>query len=162
MHLEEHIKAKKAIYERYAEGLKDLPITMNPFDGQDSCPNYWLSCILINPEAMCTQARGEESAVWRNQKGKSCPTEILEALSAFGAEGRPIWKPMHMQPLYRMEPFITRMSSAKAGGSAYGDNGKRVDVGADIFQRGLCLPSDIKMTKRQQDMVIDIIHRCFQ
>ena len=83
-------------------------------------------------------------------------------MSAFGAEGRPIWKPMHMQPLYRMEPFITRMSSAKAGGSAYGDNGKRVDVGADIFQRGLCLPSDIKMTKRQQDMVIDIIHRCFQ
>lgn len=162
MHLEEHIKAKKAIYERYAEGLKDLPITMNPFDSEESCPNYWLSCILVDPEAMCVQARGEESAVWRSEKGKSCPTEILEALSAFGAEGRPIWKPMHMQPLYRMEPFITRMGSAKAGGSAYGDNGKRVDVGADIFQRGLCLPSDIKMTKRQQDMVIDIIHRCFQ
>ena len=56
--LEEHIAQKKAIYERYKEGFKDLPISMNPFDKENSVPNYWLSCFTIHPEAMCKQARG--------------------------------------------------------------------------------------------------------
>lgn len=150
-HLEEHIESKRAIYERYKEGLKDLPVNMNPFDGVNSSPNYWLSCMLIKSGAMSSQIRGDRDAVWKSEKGKSCPTEILEALKAYGAEGRPIWKPMHMQPLYRKNPFITRKGNDKAS----------ADVGADIFNRGLCLPSDIKMTEKQQDVVIDVIQRCF-
>lgn len=160
-HLEEHIEAKKAIYERYKEGLKDLPITMNPFDDTVSSPNYWLSCMLIKPEAMCGQMRGEQDVIWKKEKGRSCPTEILEALRTFGAEGRPIWKPMHLQPLYRMNPFITRKGTGRALSNAYADSEENVDAGADIFERGLCLPSDNKMTEGQQDVVINIIHRCF-
>ena len=158
-YLEEHKKAKHGIYERYKEGLKDLPVEMNPFNSADSSPNYWMSC--IDPEAMSVQMRGERDAVWQREKGRSCPMEILEALKAFGAEGRPIWKPMHMQPLYRMDPFITRKGSGRAWSNAYTDNNGMIDVGADIFNRGLCLPSDIKMTKAEQDVVIDIVHRCF-
>jgi dTDP-4-amino-4,6-dideoxygalactose transaminase len=160
-YLEEHKKAKHGIYERYKEGLKDLPVEMNPFNSADSSPNYWMSCMIIDPEAMSVQMRGERDAVWQREKGRSCPMEILEALKAFGAEGRPIWKPMHMQPLYRMDPFITRKGSGRAWSNAYTDNNGMIDVGADIFNRGLCLPSDIKMTKAEQDVVIDIVHRCF-
>lgn len=160
-YLESHIEAKRIIYERYKEGLKDLPVDMNPYDSISSSPNYWLSCMLIRPSGMSVQIRGEREAVWEREKGKSCPTEILEALKAFGAEGRPIWKPMHMQPLYRMNPFITRNGNGRAASNAYIDNGKETDVGADIFHRGLCLPSDNKMTVEEQNTVIDIIHRCF-
>ena len=95
---EEHKEQKKAIYERYQENLKDLPVTMNPvkLDGADIEPNYWLSCLLINKEAMCRQMRGEQETLYVSEPEKSCPTEILEALMAFNAKGRPIWKPMHM------------------------------------------------------------------
>ena len=161
-HLEEHIEGKRVIYERYREGLKDLPAAVNPFDSQNSRPNYWLSCMLIDQWAMCRQVRGEESALWSREKGRSCPTEILEALKAFGAEGRPIWKPMHLQPLYRLNPFITAAGSGRAQTNAYIDSEGRTDAGADIFERGLCLPSDIKMTEKEQEKVIEIIHRCFE
>lgn len=85
-------------------------MTMNPvkLDGADIEPNYWLRCLLINKEAMCRQMRGEQEALYVGEPGKSCPTEILGALTAFNAEGRPIWKPMHMQPIYRMNPCVTR------------------------------------------------------
>ena len=106
-YLEEHIAQKKAIYERYKEGFKDLPVMMNPFDAEKSEPNYWLSCLLLNPEAMCKQVRGEQEALYVSEAGKTCPTEILETLVFYNAEGRPIWKPMHMQPMYRMHEFIT-------------------------------------------------------
>lgn len=161
-HLKEHIEGKRVIYERYREGLKDLPAAVNPFDSQNSRPNYWLSCMLIDRSAMCRQVRGEESALWSREKGRTCPTEILEALKAFGAEGRPIWKPMHLQPLYRLNPFITAAGSGRAQTNAYIDSGGRTDAGADIFERGLCLPSDIKMTEKEQEKVIEIIHRCFE
>ena len=161
-HLKEHIEGKRVIYERYREGLKDLPAAVNPFDSQNSRPNYWLSCMLIDRSAMCRQVRGEESALWTREKGRTCPTEILEALKAFGAEGRPIWKPMHLQPLYRLNPFITAAGSGRAQTNAYIDSGGRTDAGADIFERGLCLPSDIKMTEKEQEKVIEIIHRCFE
>ena len=160
-YLEEHITQKKAIYERYREGLKDLPVSMNPFDAASSEPNYWLSCIIIEPDAMCSQVRGEKDALYISAPGKSCPTEILEALAAFNAEGRPIWKPMHMQPVYRMNSFVTAEGNGRARSNAYIAGGS-IDVGMDIFVRGLCLPSDNKMTAEQQETVIEIIRKCFE
>lgn len=160
-HLEEHIAQKKAIYERYKEGFKDLPVEMNPIDFKNSEPNYWLSCMIIKPEAMCKQVRGEQDTLYISEKGKSCPSEILEKLAKYNAEGRPIWKPMHMQPIFRMNPFITKSGSGRAQTNAYIEENK-IDVGMDIFQRGLCLPSDNKMTKEEQDKVIEIIKSCFE
>ncbi len=159
-HLEEHIAQKKAIYNRYKEGFKDLPVSMNPYDEKKSEPNFWLSCMLIDKDAMCKQVRGEKDVLYVSEPGKSCPTEILDAISALNAEGRPIWKPMHMQPIYRTHAFITENGNGRGNSNAY-IVGWGVDVGADIFRRGLCLPSDNKMTAEQQDRVLEIIHRCF-
>lgn len=159
-HLEEHIAQKKAIYMRYRDGLKDLPVRMNPYDALNSEPNFWLSCMVIDADAMCPQVRGEQQALYTPTPGKSCPTEILEVLSRYNAEGRPIWKPMHMQPIYRLNPFITAHGNGRAQTNAYIAGGIE-DVGMDLFQRGLCLPSDNKMTPEQQNAVIDIIHKCF-
>ena len=166
-HLEEHIAQKRAIYERYRDGFKDLPVSMNPYDARNSVPNFWLSCLLIDREAMCRQVRSECEALYTPETGKSCPTEILETLARFNAEGRPIWKPMHMQPIYRMNGFVTREGSGRAKTNAYisggsvGKDGKPLDVGMDIFHRGLCLPSDNKMTAQQQDRIIEIVRDCF-
>ena len=160
-HLEEHIAQKKAIYERYRDGLADLPVQMNPIPVGTE-PNYWLSCLIIDKEAMCETARDDKKAVYITESGKSCPTEILEALSSFNTEGRPIWKPMHMQPMYRMHPFITSTGNGRARSNAYIKETGMMDVGADIFNRGFCLPSDNKMTEEQQSVVIEIIHRCFR
>lgn len=161
LHLEEHIRRKKEIYECYRDGLMDLPISMNPYNQVDSKPNFWLSCMLIHEDAMCRQVRGDKEALYIPEHGKSCPTEILEALGRCNAEGRPIWKPMHMQPVYRMNPFITREGNGRGRTNAYIE-GAGLDVGDDIFQRGLCLPSDIKMSRQQQNIVIEIIRRCFE
>lgn len=160
-HLQEHISQKKAIYERYREGFKDLPVHMNPYDEENSEPNFWLSCIEINEDAMCKQVRGELEPLYIAEHGKSCPTEILQAISSINAEGRPIWKPMHMQPIYRSNPFITREGNGRAKTNAYIE-GAGVDVGADIFNRGLCLPSDNKMTPEQQNRVIEVVKACFE
>ena len=160
-HLEEHIAQKKAIYERYEKGFKDLPVKMNPIDLKNSTPNYWLSCMIIDKEAMCKQVRGEQDVCYISEKGKTCPTEILENLAKYNAEGRPIWKPMHMQPIFRMNPFITRNGNGRAQTNAYIE-GISTDIGMDIFNRGLCLPSDNKMTKEQQDIIIEIIKNCFK
>ncbi|SEG13614.1 dTDP-4-amino-4,6-dideoxygalactose transaminase [Eubacterium ruminantium] len=159
-YLNEHIEAKRVIYERYKEGLKDLPVSMNPFDENLSVPNFWLSCLLIDEGAMAPSVRGEKDYLYKSESGKSSPQEILDALSAFNAEGRPIWKPMHMQPVYRMNPFVTVEGNGRGRTNAY-ISGTFEDVGADIFRRGLCLPSDNKMTLEQQNRVIEIIHRCF-
>ena len=148
-HLEEHIAQKKVIYERYKEAFEDLPVMMNPFDEENSEPNYWLSCMLINEDGMCKQVRSECEVSYTPEKGKSCPTEILEVLASINAEGRPIWKPMHMQPIYKKNVFVTRDESGK-------------DIGADIFARGLCLPSDNKITLKQQDRIIEVIKACFR
>ena len=134
-HLEEHIAQKKAIYERYQEGFKDLPVQMNPYDIENSEPNYWLSCLLLEKHAL----------------DKTNPIEILEKLAEYNAEGRPIWKPMHMQPIYKENPFVTRK-----------ENEGVLDVGKDIFERGLCLPSDNKMTAEQQDIIIALVKECFE
>ena len=158
-YLEEHIAQKKAIYERYKEGLKDLPVQMNPIV-EDTEPNYWLSALIVDKDAMCKQIRDDSKALYIAEHGKSCPTEILEAIASINAEGRPIWKPMHMQPMYRMNPFVTREGNGRARTNAYIAGGV-FDVGADIFDRGCCLPSDNKMTKEQQDRIIEVIRACF-
>ena len=160
-YLEKHIEKKKSIYERYKEGLKNLPVKMNPIDFANSEPNYWLSCMIIDKEAMSKQVRGEHDYLYTKEKGKSSPHEILEKLASINAEGRPIWKPMHMQPIYRMNPFVTRNGNGRAQTNAYVD-GEATDVGMDIFERGLCLPSDNKMTKEQQDIIIEAIKECFE
>ncbi|HEM3669731.1 TPA: aminotransferase class I/II-fold pyridoxal phosphate-dependent enzyme [Streptococcus suis] len=160
-YLDEHIAQKKAIYERYQEGLKDLPIKMNPFDPSNSVPNYWLSCLLINPEAMAKQVRSDSDVLYTSEKGKTSPSEILDALNAINAEGRPIWKPMHSQPIFRMNPFITKNGNGRAQTNAY-IAGNYSDVGTDLFERGLCLPSDNKMTVEEQNIIIETIKACFE
>lgn len=147
-YLYEHIAQKKAIYMRYKDGFKDLPVTMNPFLEDCMIPNYWLSCILIDETAMCEQSRTNEEAAYTKTVGKTCPTEILQKLEEHNAEGRPIWKPMHMQPFYNNNDFVTVRSKDQI-------------VGEDIFRRGLCLPSDNKMTQEEQDRVIEIVRSCF-
>lgn len=160
-HLEEHIAQKKAIYERYKEGLKDLPVSMNPYDEKNSEPNFWLSCLLIDKEALSPMVRGENEYLYQSVAGKSNPHEILEMITAINAEGRPIWKPMHMQPIYRMNAFVTAKGNGRAQSNAYIDEEETQDVGMDIFSRGLCLPSDNKMTAEEQDRIIEVIHRAF-
>ena len=160
-YLDEHIAQKKAIYERYKDGFKDLPVQMNPMNLTDSNPNYWLSCMIINPEAMAKQVRGEQDFLYKKEAGKSSPQEILDTLASINAEGRPIWKPMHMQPIYRMNPFITKNGNGRAQTNTYIKE-QAEDVGMDIFNRGLCLPSDNKMTKEQQDIIIEAIKNCFK
>lgn len=129
LHLDEHKALKKAIYDRYKKAFSDLPVEMNPYLEYTE-PNFWLSCFTINSDAM----------------SKVTPEKVRLALEAENIESRPIWKPMHMQPVYAKNDYIT----------VNGD-----DVGADIFERGLCLPSDIKMTAEQQERVIKIIKELF-
>lgn len=159
-YLGEHIDQKRTIWERYEKGLADLPVKMNPWDREKSIPNFWLSCMIIDEDAMALMVRGEQDYLYKSEAGKSSPQEILDAINAFNAEGRPIWKPMHMQPIYRGNAFVTVEGNGRGRTNAY-INGLGIDVGADIFRRGLCLPSDNKMTPTQQDVVIDIIHKCF-
>ena len=161
-YLDEHIAQKKAIYMRYKEGFKGLPVTMNPYDEAVSEPNFWLSCMLIDEVAMCRQVRDEKETLYISESGKSCPSEILETLAKYNAEGRPIWKPMHCQPVYRMNPFITADGNGRASSNAYIAGKGAADAGSDIFRRGLCLPSDIKMTAEEQDIIIEIIRSCFR
>lgn len=167
-YLEEHIAQKKAIWERYRNGFLGLPVSMNPFDACACEPNFWLSCLIVDREAMCKQVRGECEALYVSESGKSCPTEILDTIASINAEGRPIWKPMHLQPIYRMNAFVTREGDGRARTNAYisggklGQDGLPLDIGADVFDRGLCLPSDNKMTPEQQDVIIEVVKRCFE
>ena len=160
-YLDKHIAQKKAIYMRYKEGFKGLSVSMNPYDEAKSEPNFWLSCMLIDKDAMCKQIRSDNEACYISEHGKSCPTEILETLTKLNAEGRPIWKPMHMQPIFRMNGFVTADGNGRGRTNAYIAGGCD-DVGMDIFQRGLCLPSDNKMTADEQDRIIEIIRECFE
>lgn len=160
-YLEEHIAKKRDIYMRYKEGFKGLPIKMNPYDEENSVPNFWLSCLIIDEDAMCRQVRSGDEALYISESGKSCPEEILNALAKYNAEGRPIWKPMHMQPIYANNPFVTKYGDGRGQTNAYA-HGKTIDNGMDIFARGLCLPSDNKMTAEQQDIIIEIVKKCFE
>lgn len=146
-YVDEHVAKKKAIYERYKEGLKDLPLTMNPYDENVMEPNYWLSCILVDNDAMCKSERSDSKATYISEKGKTCPDEILETLEKYNVQSRPIWKPMHMQPLFKDNAFVAKDDVS--------------DVGSDVFRRGLCLPSDVKMTAEEQEIIIQVIKNCF-
>ena len=148
-YLQEHIVRKRLLYEYYRNHFEGLPVSMNPYDRSEGVPNHWLSCLLIQKEAMCEQRRTETSASFVHEPGKSCPTEILCRLSALNIEGRPVWKPMHLQPIFRKFNFVNA------------DGSPDLDVGADLFARGLCLPSDIKMKTDQMDVIIDVIRQCF-
>ena len=145
-YLGDHILFKKTIYDRYKEQFRWLPVQMNPIGGSDSDSNCWLSCMIIDANSMSKQERTDNAAIYTFEKGKSCPSEILDVLNAFNAEGRPIWKPMHMQPIYKNNFYVVA---------------DKESVSEDIFQRGLCLPSDIKMTEDEQNRVIEIVRRCF-
>ena len=146
LHLAEHRARKKEIYEKYREGFAGLPLRMNPYL-EDTEPNFWLSCLMVDRDAMAKQVRGDLNSTYEKASGKTCPDEIRETLAAYNIESRPIWKPMHMQPIYREHDFIKAAQEA---------------VDEDIFARGLCLPSDIKMTEEQQDAVIEIVRKCFE
>lgn len=159
-YLENHVAQKRAIYERYKKGFDGLPVKMNPYDEKKSVPNYWLSAMIIDESAMCKHVRSDSEACYIKEHGKTCPTEILETLAKFNAEGRPIWKPMHMQPIFRMNEFVTRTGSGRGRTNAYIES-IGADVSMDIFNRGLCLPSDNKMTATEQDKIIDIVRACF-
>ena len=146
-YLDEHIAQKKEVYLRYKDGFADLPLAMNPL--LDGCePNYWLSCILIDKDSMCPQKRTDNKAEYSTEAGKTCPTEIYETLAALNIESRPIWKPMHMQPIYRDYPVVSVDDS--------------ISVCEDIFDRGLCLPSDNKMDADTQDKIISVVRSCFR
>lgn len=155
LHLDEHIARKKDIYMRYKEGFKDLPVSMNPYIPEDMEPNFWLSCCLIDEMAMCKQDRSlvgydnpmATDTTFAKEAGRTCPDQIREVLATFNVESRPTWKPMHMQPIYKDCDYITAVDG--------------VDVGADLFKRGLCLPSDVKMTKEEQEIVIQIVRGLF-
>lgn len=151
-HLDEHIAQKKDIYTRYKEGLSKLNVMMNPYNSEEMKPNFWLSCILIDEDVMCRQERSDTKTCYVTEKGKSCPDEIYETLEKYNVEARPIWKPMHMQPVFARYSFVT------ANGLEKGDAG----VSSDLFRRGLCLPSDNKMTQKEQEVIIEIIKSCFE
>ncbi len=127
LHLDEHRDLKEKIYRRYEQAFKGLPVKMNPYL-ENSKPNFWLSCFTINPECGVN------------------PMDILNKLAAVNVESRPIWKPMHMQPVFANRDFISV---------------EETPVNEDIFARGLCLPSDIKMTEEEQDFIIETIKSCF-
>ena len=148
-YLHEHIAQKKAIYLRYRDGFQGLPLSMNPYIEGRMEPNFWLSCILIDQPAMCEQVRTDKDARYIKEAGKSCPTEIYELLTRLNAQSRPIWKPMHLQPFFRNHAFVTAPGREDA------------DVSADVFARGLCLPSDNKMTAEEQDTIIRFVRGCF-
>lgn len=127
LHLEEHKAGKKMVYEMYKKGLAGLPLTLNPYT-EDSDPNFWLSCILLDRSVSIS------------------PMDIFNNLNKENIETRPLWKPMHMQPVFKNNDFITADNEA---------------VNEDLFARGLCLPSDIKMTEKEQQTVIDLIREMF-
>lgn len=159
-HLDEHLAEKREIYRRYQEGFRNLPVQMNPYDPDKSVPNFWLSCLSIEPEALCREVLGDKEALYITEPGKSCPTEIRETLLKYNAESRPVWKPMHLQPIYRNHAFVTAMGEGRGQSNAYIEE-QVTDVGADLFRRGICLPSDIKMTEEEQEQVIEVIKGCF-
>lgn len=131
LHLEEHKAKKKAIYEQYKEAFSDIPeITMNPLN-PDGDANCWLSCITIADGCEIT------------------PDMIMDALEAENIESRPIWKPMHLQPVFEEYDFIPHNEDGRS-------------VGADVFGRGMCLPSDIKNTAEDMELIIRIVRGLFK
>lgn len=127
-YIEEHRKKKEWIYNYYKDAFKNLPVEMNPYKEGDT-PNFWLSCLTINKDAMKI----------------ATPEKLAKLLADKNIDTRPIWKPMHLQPLYKKAPFVS-----------LGDK-----VGDDVFARGICLPSDIKNTEEDMQLIVDTIKNAF-
>ena len=131
LHLEEHKERKKEIYRQYQEAFKNIDvISMNPMN-PDGDANNWLSCITISKDSKVT------------------PDMVMDKFAEYNIETRPIWKPMHLQPVFASCDFIT-MCEGKSS------------IGEDVFNRGLCLPSDIKNTSQDMDMIISIMKELFK
>lgn len=136
LHLTEHKALKKAIYQQYLKAFADIPeIALNPLN-RDGDANCWLTCMTIKEGCEVT------------------PDEVMDALAEQNIESRPIWKPMHLQPVFAECDYITAEGSVQEMPGA-------ADISADIFRRGLCLPSDIKNTKEDMERIIDIVRKCF-
>lgn len=130
-YLEEHKHKKQEIYKQYKEAFADLEvITMNPMN-PDGEANNWLSCMTIA------------------ENSKITPDMVMDALAEHNAESRPIWKPMHLQPVF-------------AGCEFFAHEEQNRPVSEDIFKRGLCLPSDIKNTPEDMAMLIQTVRKCFE
>ena len=131
LHIDEHRGLKKKIYETYKPAFADIDaITMNPYL-PCSEPNFWLSCMTIDPS-----------------KSGVKPADVMKALAAQKIECRPLWKPMHLQPVFADRDFITLREDGTS-------------VGGDVFEHGLCLPSDIKNTDEDMERIIGIIKGLF-
>lgn len=126
-YINEHVRLKTIIYNRYGDYLKGLPLKMNPYLHY-SKPNFWLSCLILSSNCNIN------------------PMNIYKVLKQNNIESRPIWKPMHLQPIFKKNDYISIDEN---------------NVSEDIFLRGLCLPSDIKMTEEEQNKVILLIKSCF-
>ena len=128
--LDERIKQKTDIYNKYKEGFKNIPeIEIKPIP-ENTKPNHWLSVITLKDDS------------------KIKPLDIIETLEKESIETRPVWKPMNLQPVFQKYDFITNCNEGKS-------------VGEDLFDRGVCLPSDTKMTEQEQNEVIQIIKNLF-
>ena len=121
-HLEERIAARRRIFDRYVEALGDVRGLSFMPEPSWSCSNRWLSAVVLTDPI------------------KSSPLSVLEHLESCNIEGRPLWKPMHLQPVFK--------------GADYWPHEPGLNVSEDLFGRGLCLPSGTAMTGQQQDRVI--------
>ena len=129
--LDERIKQKTDIYNRYKEAFKDIPeIKMQPVP-VNTVPNHWLSAFVLD----------------ENSKVK--PNDIMDALDKENIESRPVWKPMNLQPVFEKYDFITVCDGKKS-------------VGQKLFENGVCLPSDTKMTEEEQNVVIKVVKDLFK
>jgi dTDP-4-amino-4,6-dideoxygalactose transaminase len=130
--LGEYVRRKEALYLRYQRAFADIPsLSMNPWLG-GSRPNFWLSCLRLRDTHVT-------------------PMQIIEALERDDIEARPLWKPMHLQPLFASCALVSRHADAAAGAS----------VSGTLYEQGLCLPSDIKMSDADTERVIRIVRGCF-
>lgn len=160
-HLSWHIARKKEIYERYLEKLNGDVIFMNPM-GEGTQPNYLLSCMTSESNIAFQETRSGRAYTYTDQHGTAAPMEIYDALQAFGAQSSPVYKPMHMQPVFQNYEQITLDGCLRAYRDFHQDDfWVRCDEGKRIFESGLCLPSDIGMTEEEQDRVIEIVNACF-
>lgn len=159
-HLGEHIEKKKAIYDRYLEKFDGDIISMNPV-GEGTTPNYWISCMTCDSNIQFRETRSGQDYTYTDQHGTASPMEVYDALAAFGAQSSPVYMPLSLYPAFKGYDQVSLDGSRRSWG--YGDDGfwVRSNVSKSCFDRGLCLPSDIGMTKEEQDRVIDIVLACF-
>ena len=128
-HLDEMIKIKQDIFNRYCEGFKDIKEIEMLKEDDKRVSTHWLSIMKLNNTSVTY-------------------LDIIEELDKNNIESRPIWKPMHMQPVFKKYPFFNH-------------NRRGISVSEDLFNSGLCLPSDTNMTMEEQDRVIEIIKNMF-